>query len=170
MFIVYKIIYMKKLVSLSALLFFTFMQVQGQRIADNAIGLRIGDNDGFGTEINFQRIISDNNRLEFGLGWNSNKDVSAYKLTGLYQWVWKLDGNINWYAGAGGGLGQITFKDSFPGNSGSETFLFVAGDIGVEYNFDFPLLLSLDFRPELGFGNYRDDVGFDIALGIRYQF
>ena len=161
---------MKKLVSLSALLFFTFMHVQGQRIADNAIGLRIGDNDGFGTEINFQRIIGDNTRLEFGLGWNSNKDVSAYKLTGLYQWVWNLDGNINWYAGAGGGLGQITFKDSFPGNPDSETFVFVAGDIGVEYNFDFPLLLSLDFRPELGFGNYRDDMGFDIALGIRYQF
>ncbi len=142
----------------------------GQRIADNAIGLRIGDNDGFGTEINFQRIISDNTRLEFGLGWNNNKDVSAYKLTGLYQWVWKLDGNINWYAGAGGGLGQIRFKDSYPGNPGSETFVFVAGDVGVEYDFDFPLLLSLDFRPELGFGNYRDDVGFDIALGIRYQF
>ncbi len=142
----------------------------GQRVANNAIGIRIGDNDGFGTEINFQRVISDNTRLEFGLGWNSNKDVSAYKLTGLYQWVWKLDGNINWYAGAGGGLGQIAFKDSFPGNPDNETFVFVAGDIGVEYDFDFPLLLSLDFRPELGFGNYRNDVGFDIALGIRYQF
>ncbi len=142
----------------------------GQRIADNAIGLRIGDNDGFGTEVNYQRGLGDNNRLELGLGWNSNNDVSAYKLTGLYQWIWKLDGNINWYAGAGGGLGQIVFKDNFPGNPDNETFAFLAGDIGVEYNFDIPLLVSLDFRPEIGFGNYRDDVGFDIALGIRYQF
>ncbi len=142
----------------------------GQRIADNAIGLRIGDNDGFGTEVNYQRGLGDNNRLELGLGWNSNNDVSAYKLTGLYQWIWKLDGNINWYAGAGGGLGQIVFKDNFPENPDNETFAFLAGDIGVEYNFDIPLLVSLDFRPEIGFGNYRDDVGFDIALGIRYQF
>ena len=51
-----------------------------------------------------------------------------------------------------------------------ETFIFAAGDIGIEYNFDIPLQLSLDFRPELGFGNYSDDLDFDIALGIRYRF
>ena len=45
-----------------------------------------------------------------------------------------------------------------------------AGDIGIEYNFDIPLLLSLDFRPEFGFGDYNDDLDLDIALGIRYQF
>jgi hypothetical protein len=47
---------------------------------------------------------------------------------------------------------------------------FIAGDIGIEYSFDFPLLLSLDFRPELGFGNFNDDLNFGIALGLRYQF
>ncbi|NNJ80558.1 MAG: hypothetical protein HKP11_00040, partial [Flavobacteriaceae bacterium] len=52
----------------------------------------------------------------------------------------------------------------------AETFLIAAGDIAIEYDFDIPLLLSLDFRPEFGFGDYRDDVDFDIALGIRYQF
>ena len=51
-----------------------------------------------------------------------------------------------------------------------ETFFFVAGDIGIEYDFDIPLILSLDFRPEIGFSNYNDDVNFDIGLGIRYQF
>ena len=46
----------------------------------------------------------------------------------------------------------------------------LAGDVGIEYSFDFPLLLSLDFRPEFGFGDFNDDLDFDVALGIRYQF
>ncbi len=161
---------MKKAVFILTIAFGSIFSSLGQEIADNAIGLRIGDTDGFGTEINYQKGLGDTNRLEFGLGWSSNSTISAFKLTGLYQWVWRLDGNFNWYAGAGGGLGQIAFKSGFPGNPDNETFVFIAGDVGVEYNFDFPLLLSLDFRPELGFGNYRNDLGFDIALGVRYQF
>lgn len=143
---------------------------QAQEISKNAIGLRIGDSKGFGTEVNYQRAIGGNNRLEFGLGWRSNRDIDAYKLTALYQWVWNIDGGFNWYAGAGGGIGSINFdNDRFP-NTSNETFAFAAGTVGIEYDFNIPLLLSLDFRPELGFGNYRNDLNFDIALGIRYQF
>lgn len=136
-----------------------------QEIADNAIGLRLGDSDGFGAEISYQRALGDNNRLEADLGWRSGDGYDGFKLTGVYQWVWELDGNFNWYAGAGGGLGTYGF-DEFD----DETFVFIAGDVGIEYNFDIPLLLSLDFRPELGFGDFNDDLDFDIALGIRYQF
>lgn len=146
------------------------VSANAQRIADNAIGLRLGDSDGFGTEVNYQRALGENNRLEIGLGWRSSNDVTAIKAAALYQWVWVLDGNFNWYAGAGGGVGQVSFDDDFPGDPDNETFIFAAGDIGIEYNFDIPLLLSLDFRPEFGFGDYRDDLDFDIALGIRYQF
>jgi hypothetical protein len=107
--------------------------------------------------------------LEVDLGWRSGKDYDGFKLTGVYQWVWELDGDFNWYAGAGGGLGS--YSVDVPNNRDyTDTFAFIAGNIGVEYNFDIPLLLSLDFRPELGFGDFRDDLGFDIALGIRYQF
>lgn len=137
-----------------------FTTVEAQQIADNAIGIRVGDNNGFGTEINYQRAISENNRLEFGLGWNSSSKANGFKLTGIYQWVWNIDGDFNWYAGAGGGVGS----------SKSNSFIFVAGDIGIEYDFDIPLLISLDIRPEIGFGNYRNDLGFDIGLGLRYQF
>ncbi len=164
-----QIIMYKVSLILIAVITFSF-SAEAQRISDNAIGLRLGDSDGFGTEINYQRATGDTNRLEFGLGWSSNSDVSAFKFTGLYQWIWVLDGNFNWYAGAGGGVGQIVFDDNFPGNPDNETFVFIAGDIGIEYNFDIPLLISLDFRPELGFGDFRDDIDFDIALGLRYQF
>lgn len=159
----------KTLLVLIALVAFA-VQGNAQRIADNAIGIRVGDSDGFGTEINYQRALGENNRLEAALGWRSQSDFSAFKLTGIYQWVWTLDGNFNWYAGAGGGVGQISFDDDFPGDPDNETFAFVAGDIGIEYNFDIPLLISLNFRPELGFGDFRDDVDFDIGLGIRYQW
>jgi hypothetical protein len=146
--------------------------VQAQNISENAIGLRLGDSDGLGAEISYQRALGDNNRLEVDFGWRDNKDYSAIKLTGLYQWVWQLDGNFNWYAGAGGGFASYSLdKDKFDDDfDNSQTALFVAGDIGIEYNFDIPLIVSLDFRPEIGLGNFNNDLDFDIAFGIRYQF
>ncbi|MAX71534.1 MAG: hypothetical protein CMC76_10635 [Flavobacteriaceae bacterium] len=164
---------MRKLFLLSALLIGFTTVTSAQEIADNAIGLRIGDSDGFGTEISYQRGLGGNNRLELDLGLRSGSDYDGFKLAGLYQWVWNLDGNFNWYAGAGGGLASYSFDNVPSGRDDSETFVFIAGDVGIEYNFDIPLILSLDFRPELGFGDDyydNDDLDFDIALGIRYQF
>lgn len=145
---------------------------QGQTISKNAIGLRLGDNDGFGTEISYQRALSENNRLELDLGWRSNNNFDAFRLTGLYHWVWVLEGNFNWYAGVGGGVAQVDYGKDFEEefNDDGETYFYGAGDIGIEYNFDIPLMVSLDFRPEFGFGNSIDDLDLDIALGIRYQF
>lgn len=141
--------------------------VSAQEISKNAIGLRLGDSDGLGTEISYQRAISDANRIEVDLGWRNSNHVDAFKLTGLYQWVWSLDGNFNWYAGAGGGI--VSWSHDKVDADG--TSIFAAGDVGIEYNFDFPLLLSLDIRPELGFDDkYSDGLDLDIALGVRYQF
>jgi len=161
---------MKKTILILGALFAFVLSANAQRVSDNAIGLRLGDNDGFGTEINYQRGLSENNRLEFGLSWHGHDQVSSFKLAGLYQWVWTLDGHFNWYIGAGGGAGHVNFDDDFPGDPDNETFFFAAGDIGIEYNFGIPLLLSLDLRPEIGFGDYQDDFDFDLGLGIRYQF
>lgn len=161
---------MKKLFVLAiAVLGFSFTS-NAQDIADNAIGLRLGDSDGFGAEISYQRALGENNRLELDLGLRDGKGYDGFKLAGLYQWVWLLDGNFNWYAGVGGGLGSYSFDNVPPGFDDSETFIFAAGDIGIEYNFDIPLQLSLDARPEFGFGDFRDDLDFDIALSIRYRF
>lgn len=146
------------------------LSAHAQRISKNAIGLRIGDNNGFGTELNYQLGLADNNRLELGLGWASKNDYNQFQIIGLYEWVWAIDGNFQWFAGPGGGVGQVNFDSGAPGNPDDDTYIFVGGTIGLEYNFDFPLLLSLDFRPILGFGEIRDDLDFDIALGVRYQF
>jgi hypothetical protein len=157
---------MKKLFLLSIAFFGFTALIQAQDISPNALGLRLGDSDGFGAEVSYQRGLGDNNRLEFDLGWRSGNNYDGFKLAGLYQWVWNIDGGFNWYAGVGGGVGSYSFNN----DTNDETFVFAAGDIGIEYDFDIPLLISLDFRPELGFGTFRDDLDFDIALGIRYQF
>ncbi|MEJ2161773.1 MAG: hypothetical protein P8X60_00180 [Robiginitalea sp.] len=147
--------------------------VASQEISDHALGLRLGDSDGFGAEISYQKSLSRHNRLEFNLGWRNSRDFDALKLTGLYQWVNKLDGNFNWYYGAGGGLGSVDFNEDFDTDDDGGLFVLLAGDIGIEYNFDIPLLLSLDLRPEIGlvgYGGFSNNFDFDIALGLRYQF
>jgi len=164
---------MKKLFVLAiAVLGFTFTS-NAQEISENAIGLRLGDSDGFGAEISYQRALGENNRLELDLGIRSGNNFDGFKLAGLYQWVWLLDGDFNWYAGVGGGIASYDFDNIPNGFDDGDTFVFAAGNIGIEYNFDIPLQLSLDFRPEIGFGNEvfeNNDLDFDIALGIRYRF
>jgi len=169
---------MKILKIVTFIAFFMAASLNAQEISDHALGLRLGDSDGFGAEISYQKSIARYNRLEIDLGWRDSRNFDAFKLAGLYQWVHSLDGNFNWYYGFGGGLGSVDFG-SIPGDNGSSStpdgglFVFGAGSIGVEYNFDIPLLLSLDFRPEIGlvgYNNFSDNFDFDIALGIRYQF
>ena len=146
---------------------------QAQNFSKNAIGLRLGDNDGFGGEVSYQRGLDSDNRLEFDLGWRNSKYVDAFKLAGLYQWVWNIDGGFNWYAGVGGGVGSWRYDKKNEERS-SGAIIFAAGDIGIEYNFDIPLMLSLDFRPEIYLNNddrYREDnFGPDIAFSVRYRF
>lgn len=161
---------MKKLILSAVMLVGLAFASNAQEISKNALGLRLGDNDGFGGELSYQRALGDNNRLELDLGWRNNDAYDAYKLVGLYQWVWNIDGGFNWYAGVGGGVGSYSIDR--PNRNEDGTFFLAAGNLGIEYNFDIPLMLSLDIRPELYFGDdFRDDnFGPDIALGIRFQF
>ena len=176
---------MKKLIYSSLLLVAIAFSAQAQNISKNALGLRLGDNDGFGAEISYQRKLQKNNRLELDLGIRNNKYADSFKLVGLYQWVWNIEGGFNWYAGIGAGIGSWKYGDLYKedfkkynpnyyggynyGNGG--TYAVLAGDLGIEYNFDFPLQVSLDFRPEFVLGNgYGRNYGSDIGLGLRYKF
>ncbi|CAM1333438.1 hypothetical protein [Tenacibaculum aestuariivivum] len=45
-------------------------------------------------------------------------------------------------------------------------FTLITGNLDIEYNFNIPLIISLDMKPEIGLNNnYNDDL--DIALSIR---
>ncbi|HMB64648.1 MAG TPA: hypothetical protein VKN36_16325 [Eudoraea sp.] len=152
---------------------FASFSLGAQEISDHALGLRLGDSDGFGAEISYQKSIARYNRLEIDLGWRDSRSYDAFKLAAVYQWVYSIDGNFNWYYGVGGGLGSVDFAPVPNDTLDGGLFVFGAGDIGVEYNFDIPLLLSLDFRPEIGlvgYNDFSDNFDFDIALGVRYQF
>jgi hypothetical protein len=145
--------------------------IQSQNISKNALGVRLGNNDGFGAELSYQRKLSENHRLEMDLGIRNSNYINAIKLAALYQWHWKIEGGFNWYAGVGGGVGSWKYERDRNDDNGS--FGFLAGDLGIEYDFDFPLQISLDLRPEIYFNadKYRDNnYGSDIGLGIRYRF
>ena len=86
-------------------------------------------------------------------------DLNDFKATGLYQWVWSLENQFNWYAGVGGGI-----------VSAGETGIYGAGVIGIEYNFEAPVLISIDYRPEIGVSGGLSGLNSDVALSVRYQF
>jgi hypothetical protein len=162
---------MKKVIVSAVLFVGAVLSSQAQDISKNSIGLRLGDNDGFGAEISYQRRLTPVNRLEFDLGWRNSDEVDAIKLAGMYQWIWNIDKGLNWYAGAGGGIGSWRYSNEGESNNG--TFVFISGNLGIEYQFDFPLQLTLDVRPEIYLlsGDYREtNFGPDLALGIRYRF
>ncbi len=167
---------MKKLFLSAFMLMGLAFSTQAQDISKNALGLRLGDNDGFGGEISYQRGLGSNNRLELDLGWRNSKNVDAIKVVGLYQWVWNIEGGFNWYAGVGAGIGSWRYDGPGDPDPDGGMYLLAAGDIGIEYNFDVPIQLALDFRPELYFSDDRsefddyDSFGPDIALSIRYRW
>jgi hypothetical protein len=168
-----------RIITFITLLFvFATINLQAQSISDNTLGLRLGDSDAFGVEISYQKSIGRLNRAEFNLGFRDSREFDAYKLAGVYQWVHNIEGGFNWYYGVGGGLGNADFEPVSNGNNGFSDdndglFVFAAGNLGLEYDFDIPLLISLDIRPEIGligFDGFDNDFLFDIALGLRYQF
>lgn len=148
---------MKKILLGFSFLLGTIFTINAQEIADNAIGLRFSGGDGIGGEVSYQKFLGDSNRLEINLGLA--KQFANFKASGLYEWVWNLEENLNWYAGAGGGIVSI-----------NGTGIYAAGVVGIEYNFDTPVLLSLDYRPELGIAGGLNGLSSGLALAVRYQF
>ncbi|NQX96715.1 MAG: hypothetical protein HRT73_02400 [Flavobacteriales bacterium] len=159
---------MKKII-LSIITIITISFSVNAQVEDHAIGVRLGGgNNGSGFEASYQHGLSDINRLEVDLGWGSKNSVSVMSVAATYQWLFQLEGALNWYAGPGA---QFLLASKF---GSTATAIGVGGQLGVEYNFnenDVPLLLSLDTRPMIQFGdNFFDGFGLGISLGVRYNF
>lgn len=161
---------MKRILLTAVIALTGVMTTQAQEgISKNAIGLRFSHNDGFGPEISYQRLLNSSNRLELDLGFRQSKHVDAFKLSGLYQWVWNIEGGFHWYAGVGASLGS--WKYDWGNHDDSGAILAIDGNIGIEYNFDFPLQVFVDFRPEIYLTDYHDNnFGPDFGLGARFKF
>jgi hypothetical protein len=148
-----------------ALMFIFASNIVNAQISDHAIGLRLGGGGGLGTEISYQHGLTNANRLEFDLGLHNGNHYDAWGLAGIYQWVWKIDGGFNWYAGAGGKIGSLR-RDS---STKDGLLVSVAGNVGIEYVFPVGIQISLDARPELELTDNEESYNY-IAFSIRYQF
>jgi len=152
------------------------VSIAGSSLRAQADGKTIGLRLGYPTELSFQKGLSNTNRLELGLGFRSygyySTNYSQFSLSGIYQWVWDLSAlstGFNWYLGAGASLGYYSY--SYLNNSYSALPISLLGQIGLEYNFDIPIRLSLDYRPAFQLsGNGNGFIGDGIALGVRYRF
>ena len=139
-----------------------------------AIGARFGYRGGLDAEVSFMLGVGPNlNRIEMDLGWNywdyNGYHHSGFQFTAAYQWRWNIVKGLHWYVGPGANL-AVWFGDyiDHPFSIG------VGGQIGIEYDFDAPIQLSLDYRPMINFinpwndswGYYNDTFGFS----VRYRF
>ncbi len=175
--------------ALSAFAFSAQAQRTSKQVSKNAIGVRFGDNDGPAVAASYQRRIFTNNRLEFDLGIKSSGREDAVKFAAIFQWVFPIQNGFHWYVGGGAGVGRYehNYKNYYygPGNGNGPgnypyygpykddgIFAFVAGDVGIEYDFpQIPLQLSFDVRPEIGSNAYYDNnIGADIGFAARYRF
>lgn len=142
----------------------------------HVLGLRFGTNTGFGTEVSYQHLLSEINRYELDLGFNSHHEnyqsgsynLTTWGLTGTYQWVNQLDGNLRWFGGPGAKVGSWSYNQSLDYRYNNGLFLAAAGVIGMEYIFPAGIALSLDARPEIGLLNHGTVI--NVGLAVRYQF
>ena len=153
---------MKKIILVAAMVLGFAVAASAQ---PRAIGLRLG----WGADVSYQHTVKDADFVEVNLGLNNfnSLDASAVYNFMIAQPQWTDRGEWGFYAGPGAAVGM-----SFgTGNDDGYFHVAAAGMVGLEYTFWFPLQLSLDLKPTLGFGfGHGFHWGVMPALGIRYRF
>lgn len=129
-------------------------------VAVNAQPRAIGGRVAYGVGFSYQHSMGLDNMISVDVdfpGYSGGIGAAA-----TYDWIfpitsWTQKGEWNWYAGVGAGLGfgwpsaHTETWGSIKSRVSTGAFnIGVAGRIGVEYNFWFPLQLSVDWRPVIG--------------------
>ena len=163
----------KLLISLVALLSLSFA-AQAQDY-DFTAGVRVGYGAAFTLEASGQVFVNDINRIEVDLGMRFSRNTSVKDiyypygpiLTTAWHWHWFLAGGFGVYGGP-------ALQFSLPA---WHHFSMGAGaQVGLDYQFDAPFQISVDFRPIYNFfgpfHGYNGKQGFDpnVAIGLRYAF
>ena len=152
---------MKKIILVAALVLGFAAAAAAQ---PRAIGARLGN----GGEVSYQHQLGAN-FLEvdggLGLGFDGTFNVGA---TGIYNFMiaqpaWTDRGEWGFYAGPGASVGLGVGEPN-------HLTLGVAGMVGLEYSFWFPLQLSIDFRQHIGIIGNGFWAPSSIGLGVRYKF
>ena len=127
-----------------------------------AIGVKIG----WGAEFSYQQSM-EHGFMEVNLGMDhfNSLDFATFYNFILAQPEWTDTGSWCIYAGPGASVGMKLLEDPH------FFHISVAGMMGLEYSFDYPLQLSFDIKPQLGVGFGH---GFywrmTPSIGIRYRF
>lgn len=150
-------------------IFVSIVSAVSAQVDSKTIGLRMGGGFGYGAEISYQQPMGVSNRLEVDLGVNR----SGFGLNGIYQWVndfSELADGFNWYYGVGAGIGSYNFAYLNDANKANVTTLGILGQIGMEYKFEIPLTLSIDYRPGIFFSSGINGTYDGICFSARYRF
>lgn len=155
---------------------FLLASVAQAQIAEHALGLRYGAVFGLGTEVSYQHGLTSKNRVELDFGFSSRyeyinglkQDYNSWALNGLYQWVWQINDQLNWFAGAGTKIGFWSSSQKYDSRYNNGIFLSALGDAGMEYAFPGGIQLALNARPEIGI--YNQGIGVNVGFALRYQF
>ena len=151
---------MKKIILVAAM-------VLGFAVAAVAQPRAIGIRGGFGAGVSYQHTVGAN-FIDADLGFGNGLNLAATYNWMLAQPQWTSRGEWGVYAGPGAALG-LGFGDASFFNVG------VAGEVGLEYTFWFPLQLSVDIRPQLGLVTAGGASAFGLwgwhpTLAVRYRF
>ena len=127
-----------------------------------SLGLRIGAS---GLEAGYQHNMSKRQFIEGNLGLDFGyQKAPGIKATATYNFIWARPAWTNrgsWaiYAGPGASIGYVNDEVHFKAKDGLNIISYpdggfmlgVCGQVGLEYSFDFPLQVSIDMRPCVGF-------------------
>jgi hypothetical protein len=146
-----------------------------------AVGLNIG----YGLDVSYQHALGESNMIDLSVNLPMFDGIGAQA---TYDWInpfgtaipWAYSGQWNWYLGVGAGAGLYNFTWMSAGVV--NWYVGAVGHVGVEYQFDFPLVLSADWRPNIGVSGasgygLTGGIGFNtiglysgITIGVRYMF
>ncbi len=130
-----------------------------------AVGVRVG----YGVEASYQHTLGAN-FIEADLGFNGGINArNATMFTAVYDFSIYEINRFGFYAGPGAQLGIYTLHDAQTNRNTLGLGLGLAAQLGVEYKFDIPINLSLDWRPSFHFFGlgFR---GESVMIGFRYRF
>ena len=161
---------MKKLIVMAviAILAISFAFAQ-----DDAVKMDAGLRGGIRSGITARYFMSEDNCIE---ALFTTYSWSGIILTGLYEFQKPLDvfegaEGISWFYGGGVHVGHYKLGSYYYRN---DLALGLNGIVGVEYDleqhFDYPLSVSLDWKPAFDIlGGWAGNLA-DVALSLRYRF
>ena len=153
-------------------IFIAILATMPAKSQPKALGLRLGND----CQVSYEHNIGDKANfleadlgMQFYYGYAAGLNAAVAYNFMIAQTDWTEKGKWGFYAGPAAKLGYVWIGG----------YLAVGAQVGLEYEFDFPLQLSIDIRPVVGValeGGYLSIYGADAILGalpclsVRYRF